>query len=195
MTTLSATAQTLPIPIDAWGTITVSSGGGVGTIQFNSDAPKLLDSFTENLQSKIYGPFGVPGTVTLSITSGTIDYTVTLAAGSGASVAAQIDPVTGGVGIVANGKQVGGTASPYAFTSRVLVETDNGQTRVCASAQVATVNAGMPVGFGVAFKGPISCTAGSGVTITDVRTSGAANPWCALTQTGVDIYDVVGGKT
>ena len=103
--------------------------------------------------------------------------------------------VTGGVGIIGpNGKQIGGTASPYAFTTRALDEADNGQTRVCASAQTATVNASMPVGFGVAFKGAISFTAGSGVTITDVRTTGAANPWCALTQTGVDTYDVVGTK-
>lgn len=103
--------------------------------------------------------------------------------------------VNGGVGIIGpDGKQVAGTASPYAFTTRALAETDNGQTRVCASAQVATVDASMPVGFGVAFKGAISFTAGSGVTITDVRTTGSSNPWCALTQTGVDTYDVVGTK-
>lgn len=111
------------------------------------------------------------------------------------SVNSKVDPVTGGVGILGpDGKQVAGTASPYAFTTRALAESDNGQTRICASAQTATVNASMPVGFGVAFKGAISFTAGSGVTISDVRTSGAANPWCALTQTGVDTYDVVGTK-
>lgn len=106
------------------------------------------------------------------------------------------DPVTGGIGILGpDGKQVAGTASPYAFTTRALDETDNGQTRICASAQTATVNASMPVGFGVAFKGAISFTAGAGVTIDDsLRTSGAAKPWCALVQTGVDTYDVVGTK-
>ena len=31
-------------------------------------------------------------------------------------------------------------------------------------------------------------------TVTDVRTTGAANPWCALVQTGADTYDAVGGK-
>lgn len=111
------------------------------------------------------------------------------------NVKSQVDPVTGGVGIIGpEGKQIGGTASPYAFTTRALAEADNGQTRICASAQTATVNASMPVGFGVAFKGAISFTAGAGVTITDVRTTGAANPWCALVQTGVDTYDVVGAK-
>ena len=87
-----------------------------------------------------------------------------------------------------------GTASPYAFTSRALADTDNGQTRICASAQTATVNTGLPVGFGCAFKGTISFTAGSGVTISDVRTTGATNPWCALVQTDANTYDIVGTK-
>lgn len=105
------------------------------------------------------------------------------------------DPVTGGIGILGpGGAQVAGNAAPYAFTSRALAAVDNGMTLICASAQTATVNASMPVGFGLAFKGAISFTAGSGVTISDVRTTGAANPWCALTQTGVDTYDVVGTK-
>jgi len=107
-------------------------------------------------------------------------------------VTARTNPVTGGVGILAGGVQVGGTASPYAFTFRALTDADNGQTLVCASAQVATVNTGLPVGFGVAFKGVITFTGSA--TVTDVRTTGATNPWAALTQTGVDTYDVVGSK-
>lgn len=107
-------------------------------------------------------------------------------------VAATTDPLTGGLVIVAGGVQVGGTASPYAFTSRALTEADNGQTRVCASAQVATVNTGLPTGFGCAFKGII--TFNGTATVTDVRTTGATNPWCALTATGTDTYDVVGTK-
>lgn len=110
-------------------------------------------------------------------------------------VTSQIDPVNGGIGIIGPaGKQIAGNAAPYAFTSRALADTDNGMTRVCASAQAATVNAGLPAGFGCAFKGAISFVAGSGVTITDVRTTGAANPWCALVQTAADTYDVVGTK-
>lgn len=109
-------------------------------------------------------------------------------------VQGKTNPLTGGIGILSGGVQVGGTASPYAFTTRTLDQTDNGQTRVCASAQVVTVNAAMPIGFGAAFKGAVSFTAGSGVTVTDVRTTGSANPWCALTQTGVDSYDIVGTK-
>lgn len=110
-------------------------------------------------------------------------------------VMAETNPLTGGIGIIGpDGAQVAGNAAPYAFTTRALAQTDNGMVLVCASPQTATVNASMPVGFGVAFKGAISFTAGSGVTITDVRTSGATNPWCALVQTAANTYDVVGTK-
>lgn len=102
--------------------------------------------------------------------------------------------VTGGVGILADGVQVGGDASPHDFTTRTLTAADNGLTLICSSSQTVTVNTGMAAGFGMVFKGTISFTAGSGVTITDVRTTGSANPWCALMQTGVNTYDVVGTK-
>lgn len=84
--------------------------------------------------------------------------------------------------------------APGGFTSRALVPADDGATLICATAQSATVNSGMPTRFGVAVKGPISWVAGSGVAINDVRTTGAANPWCALVQTGPNSYDVVGGR-
>lgn len=101
--------------------------------------------------------------------------------------------VTGGIGILGpNGKQIGGDGSPHAFTSRELTDADNGLIHICASAQVATVNIGRVAGFVPFFKGPISFNGTA--TVTDVRTTGAANPWCALTQTGVDTYDVVGTK-
>lgn len=81
---------------------------------------------------------------------------------------------------------------PSAFTSRVLTSADNGAPLICASAQTATVNTGLPTAFGCSFKGAISF-AGT-ATVADVRTTGAANPWCALVQTGANTYDVVGGK-
>jgi hypothetical protein len=51
----------------------------------------------------------------------------------------------------------------------------------------------MPSGFGCGFKGTIAFTA-TGTTVNDVRTTGAANPWCSLIQIGTDTYDVVGSK-
>jgi len=80
-----------------------------------------------------------------------------------------------------------------AFTTRALAASDNGATLICSSAQTATVGAGLGAGFGCAFKGAVSFT-GSGATVNDVRTTGAANPWCSLVQTGTDTYDIVGGK-
>lgn len=83
-------------------------------------------------------------------------------------------------------------AAPAAFTSRTLIAADNGATLICATAQTATVNTGLPTGFGCAFKGAVSF-AGT-ATVTDVRTTGATNPWCSLVQTGADTYDAVGSK-
>lgn len=81
---------------------------------------------------------------------------------------------------------------PAAFTTRALAAADNGKNLVCGSAQVATVNTGLASGFGCVFKGII--TFAGTATVTDVRTTGATNPWCALCQTGTDTYDCVGTK-
>lgn len=81
--------------------------------------------------------------------------------------------------------------------SRSLVSTDNGHTLVCSASPVFTVNASMPSGFGCAAKSTCSFVGGGGVTVTDVRTSGVLNPWCALIQTSANgtTYDIVGGTT
>lgn len=100
----------------------------------------------------------------------------------------------GGNGILAGGVQFVGDATPSAFTTRALADADNGMVLVTTSAQTATVNAGMANGYGVAVKGQISFVAGSGVTINDLRSTGAANPWCALTQIAANTYDIVGSK-
>lgn len=80
---------------------------------------------------------------------------------------------------------------PSSFTSRALTDLDNTNILICATAQVATVNTGLVSGFGCSFKGAVSF-AGT-ATVTDVRTTGATNPWCALIQTGTNTYDCVGG--
>ena len=85
-----------------------------------------------------------------------------------------------------------GIIAPAAFTSRTLTVADHGKVLVCATAQTATVDTGLTAGFGCSFKGAISFTGTAAVT--DVRTTGAANPWCELINTGTNTYDVVGGK-
>lgn len=82
--------------------------------------------------------------------------------------------------------------APAAFTSRVLTNADDGTTLICASARVATVNTGLVSGFGCAFKGAV--TFAGTATVTDVRTTGSATPWCSLVQTGANTYDAVGTK-
>ncbi len=106
---------------------------------------------------------------------------------------------------VANGG-TGATTAPAALTNlgvgvvsaesagRALVATDDAATLICTASPSFTVNTGMPNGFGLASKGSCAFVAGAGATVNDVRVSGQVNPWCALVQTGVDTYDVVGGK-
>jgi hypothetical protein len=81
---------------------------------------------------------------------------------------------------------------PSTFTSRALTDSDKGNNLICASAQVATVNTGLAGGFSCNFKGVI--TFAGTATVTDVRTTGATNPWCTLMATGTNTYDVVGTK-
>ena len=121
-----------------------------------------------------------------------------LIAGTGNDAAARLPVGTAGQKLTPDAAEATGlkwvppSPAPSAFTSRVLTNADDGATLVCGSAQTATVNTGLWSGFGCAIKGSISFDGTA--TVTDVRTSGAANPWCALVQTGTDTYDAVGGK-
>ena len=82
--------------------------------------------------------------------------------------------------------------APATFTARALTNADDGANLICASAQIATVNTGLVSGFGCAFKGTVTFVGSD--TVTDVRTTGSANPWCSLVQTAANGYDVVGTK-
>lgn len=75
---------------------------------------------------------------------------------------------------------------------RTLVDTDDGKSLICVGTRIFTVEAGRKAGFGVAAKGLVTFVAGNGVLVSDVRTPGNPNPWCALMQTDTDRYDVVG---
>lgn len=88
----------------------------------------------------------------------------------------------------------GAPATPRTALTRTLTASDADAVLVCVTAQTLTVPAGLPSGFGCSIKGTSTVAAGAGVTVTDVRASGVATPWCALVQTGTDTYEVVGGK-
>lgn len=79
---------------------------------------------------------------------------------------------------------------------RPLTSADANRILVCAANRTFTVNSGMPAFFGPAAVGAgvVTFTAGSGVAITDNRTTGATNPSCCLMPVGTDTYYVVGSK-
>ena len=76
--------------------------------------------------------------------------------------------------------------------NRALTNADNGKNLIATGSLTFTVNTGLVSGFGCAFKGTVAF-AGT-ATITDVRTTGATNPWCSLCARAADTYDVVGSK-
>lgn len=77
-------------------------------------------------------------------------------------------------------------------SNRALTDADNGKNLICTGSLTITVNTGLVSGFGCSFKGTVAFTGSA--TVTDVRTSGATNPWCAICATGTDTYDIVGSK-
>jgi hypothetical protein len=75
---------------------------------------------------------------------------------------------------------------------RALTNADSTKNLICAGSRTFTVNTGLQPGFGCSFKGTVAFTGTA--TVTDVRTTGATNPWCALVARGTDTYDIVGSK-
>lgn len=84
-----------------------------------------------------------------------------------------------------------GEPAPFA-AAHILAAGDDGKTLVLTGTPLITINAGLPAGFSCAIKGDF--TYGGTASVSDVRESGAVNPWCALLPTGTDTYDLVGNK-
>ena len=109
-----------------------------------------------------------------------------------ATAGASINWAGGGSG--GGGGSTSGYGTPTAEpASRALTAFDNSHTLVCSGSPVFTVNAGMPIGFGLAAQNTCSFVAGAGVVVTDQRVAGVINPWCALVNVGLNAYAVVGG--
>lgn len=75
MATTLSTPNTATISLDAFGSITISSGA-TGTIAFTSIDEGIKSSFIEKIQNRTYGPYGVPMTVVITPTSGSLSYTL-----------------------------------------------------------------------------------------------------------------------
>lgn len=104
MTTTISTAGTTTISLSEWSTLIVSTTGA-GSIEFASGAEKLKSSSTAKLTNTTYGPFGVPTTATVTLTTGSFTYDL----GGIHNVTAQTDEATGGISLVAGG----GEAVPF----------------------------------------------------------------------------------
>lgn len=87
---------------------------------------------------------------------------------------------------------VSGDVSAVA-ASRSLASDDDGDRLHCAAGITVTVPSGLGSKFGCAIYGPVTVAAGSGVTLTDQRVSGAANPICAIEPTPTaNVYLLIG---
>ena len=95
MTTTISTAGTTTISLSEWSTLIVSTTGA-GSIEFASGAEKLKSSSTAKLTNTTYGPFGVPTTATVTLTTGSFTYDL----GGIHNVTAQTDAATGKVEIL-----------------------------------------------------------------------------------------------
>jgi hypothetical protein len=86
MATTVAPGSSATFTIGAFGTISLTaSAASTGTLTFTAGALDNLRSDAPcGLQSKTYGPFGVPGSVTIAVTSGVVTYDVVYTEGAGA---------------------------------------------------------------------------------------------------------------
>ena len=84
MATLNAGGtSTVTLTLEAFASVAVVCDASCnGTLVFTSGAPNLKSNYTSKLQNKTYGPFPVPGTVTIAVTAGNATYTVTGALGN-----------------------------------------------------------------------------------------------------------------
>ena len=86
-------------------TLTLSTGGR-GTIVFTSLSGKIVNNQPLSVQNGTFGPFGVPGSITLTMTSGSCDYTVNSYSLTSTQVAAT-QALVSGAGIYSNLLAVG----------------------------------------------------------------------------------------
>ena len=77
MATLAAGGtSTATLSLDAFASVAVVCDASCnGTLTFTSAAPNLLSNKTFKVQNKTYGPFGVPGTLSFTVTAGSLTYT------------------------------------------------------------------------------------------------------------------------
>jgi hypothetical protein len=69
--------QSATLSLDAFASVSVQCDGGVqGTLVWTSSADNLKSDVSAKLTNKTYGPYGVPGALTITVTAGRLIYTV-----------------------------------------------------------------------------------------------------------------------
>ena len=98
--------ESATLSLDAFASVSVQCDGGVqGTLVWTSAADNLKSDVSAKLTNKTYGPYGVPGSMVITVTAGSLTYTV--------------ESETGGLAYDTNGNITGlagaggGTISPY----------------------------------------------------------------------------------
>lgn len=88
------------------------------------------------------------------------------------------------------------TAGTALGATRTTTDADDGGTFTAAVAGAVTIHSGAVAnfGFGVSGAGAVTFAGASGVTVTDKRSAGSANPVCSLVQVGANAYEVWGTK-
>lgn len=118
--------------------------------------------------------------------------------GDAGITAADVGAATAAQGAKADAAQPKTTVSAGTAlgATKATTDADDGGTFTAAVNSAVTVHSGAVAGFGfgVSGAGIVTFTGASGVTVTDKRTSGAANPVCALVQLGANAYEVWGTK-
>lgn len=100
----------------------------------------------------------------------------------------------------AQGKVLQDTKAPRGGPGAALgatytaVDADDGKIWPTPVNCAVTVNTGLPAGFGQGFSGAGVVSFTGTATVTDKRTSGAANPVCSLVNIGTNTYEAWGTK-
>lgn len=121
MPTLTPT-QTATLYLDAFDSVALNCDtSGSGSVAFTSGGRNLRSDATESLKAKTYGPYGVPGILLISVTGGSVSYSVSrpIGANSVPRILAQsaipfILPSSGSIGN--NGALSGITALPTTYS-------------------------------------------------------------------------------
>lgn len=96
--------------------------------------------------------------------------------------------------VLQDGKAPRGGPGAALGATYTAVDADDGKIWPTPVNVAVTVNTGLIAGFGQGFSGAGVVSFTGTATVTDKRTSGAANPVCSLVNIGLNTYEIWGTK-